>query len=234
VNSDPTTGAAGLQRELLRQQLLLAVLWRRCSDDMLGPWLEGAALAQSRGLAAYRGNAAGIAERALGAAYPTIKMLLGEESFRQLARVFWMNTPPTRGDLAEWGDTLPNFVAADAQLASEPYLADVARVDWAIHRAESAADRSTGATSELPSLPPGAALIDSSWPVASIWRAHHRLGQSDAAFAAVREALASGRGEQALVWRQDGVGQVIALNDTDAAAVRALLGLPTRNPQGND
>lgn len=216
-------------REAERQQWMLATLWRRERDVGPSAWLRGDQATQQSGLAAYRGNAAAVAERALAAAYPTVRMLLGDESFAMLARAHWHAHPPTRGDLAWWGDALPGFIAADPQLADEPYLADVARVDWAVHRAESAteADPAPGPHGDAvaPSLPPGCALIDSPWPVASLWRAHHRAaaGEDGDRFAAVRQAMTEGRGEHALVWRDAGVGQVMAIDDHDAAAMRQLL-----------
>ena len=66
--------------------------------------------------------------------------LLGEENFSALAAAFWQSHPPQRGDMGWWGEALPGFVAAAAQLKDEPYLADVGRVEWALHRALFAAD----------------------------------------------------------------------------------------------
>jgi len=93
-----------------------------------------------RGLAAYRTNANALAERALQAAFPVVAELIGFESFALMARQFWHRHPPERGDLAWWGAALPDFLAHDPQLADVPYLADVARVEWALHRIASAAD----------------------------------------------------------------------------------------------
>ena len=81
-----------------------------------------------------------IAERALAAAFPTVQQLIGEASFTQLARVFWHRQPPRCGDLARYGETLTDWIADDPRLAPEPYLSDVARVDWAVHTIEHAAD----------------------------------------------------------------------------------------------
>jgi hypothetical protein len=93
-----------------------------------------------RGLQAYRANAGALAERALAAAYPDRAQLLGDESFAGMARAYWHHHAPVLGDVARWGAELPAFIAAAEQLAEEPYLADVARLDWAVHMAQSAAD----------------------------------------------------------------------------------------------
>ena len=60
--------------------------------------------------------------------------------FARLARDFWHHHPPLQGDLAQWGGDLPAFLHSNAQLTAEPYLSDVARVEWALHRCALAAD----------------------------------------------------------------------------------------------
>lgn len=217
-----------VQRELLRQQQLLRTLWRGSADAPLMRWLRESGERAGQGFAAYRGNATAIAERTLSAAYPTVQQLVGEESFAQLARVFWHHHPPRCGDLARYGDHLADWIAADPQLASEPYLADVARVDWAVHTIEHAAD--------APSEPAGLSLlaqlepaqlrlrlrpalvwVASRWPVVTIWQAH-RSSEPDR-FAPLRQAFAGGVAETALVARPQWRASVSVV---DEAAVRFM------------
>ncbi len=220
------------QREALRQQLLVRSLWREAEPDALQGWLRQAPSAVAHGLAAYRGNAAAIAARALAGAYPTVAALVGEDSFALLARDLWQHHAPERGDLGEWGAALPDFIAASAALASEPYLADSARLDWCVHQASRAADAapappaldalaSDAAASLRLVLRPGCALLGSAWPVATIWQAHQRDGEDR--FAAVRAAFAAGRGEHAFVWRDGFAVRVDALDDAGAAFTRGVL-----------
>ncbi len=132
------------RREALRQQLLLRVLWRDADSGVpQGHARPLGAHALKAGVAAYRGNAGAVAERALAGTFPTLAELVGDDAAGALARDFWRHHPPARGDLAEWGDALPGFVAASAQLADEPYLADVARLEWQVHLASRAADAPT-------------------------------------------------------------------------------------------
>ena len=221
-----------LAQEAQRQSLLLRALWRQVPDSALAGWLRDAPARTARGLSAYRSNGAAIAARSLAAAFPTVAQLVGAESFDALAAAFWHAHPPRRGDLAEQGAELPAFIAADAQLADVPWLADSARLDWAVHRAECAAD-ADGAAADLERLAtddpatlclrlqPGSALVESRWPIATLWHAHR--SSADDRFAAVREALAEGRAEAAWVWRAGWRGQVTALAAADAAFTRALL-----------
>lgn len=225
------TAPADIAREALRQQMMLRALWRDARPGVLAGWTRDGERF-TRGLQAYQANAGALAERALAAAYPTVQQLLGEESFAALARALWHRHPPLRGDVATWGADLPAFVADDPQLAEEAYLADIARLEWAVHQAHAAADGEPGvvglealAQADPAALRlrarPGTALVTSAHPVLTIWQAHR---SSDAErFAPVREAFASGRTEAALVWREGWRVAVDAVADADLAFTQAVL-----------
>lgn len=224
-----------MNREAQRQSLLMAALWR----DATVPdgWLRTPARATTaQAMAAYQGHAGATAERALGAAFPTVVALVGGESFAVLARHFWHDVPPPRGDLGEWGAALPGFIAGNPQLADVPYLADSARLDWAVHQATRATDLPTdwrtGTAALLHALAhiepeqlrlplsAGAALVSSPFPVATLWLAH----QGRLPFEAARAALAASHAEHAFVWRDAQYRvQVQALDAADAAFTGALL-----------
>jgi len=224
--------APDLQREAFRQQQLIRALWRRTGDVALAPWLREPGARAALAVAAYRGNAAAVADRALALAFPTVQQLLGVESFASLAKAFWHRHAPRRGDLAQLGAELPGFIETDPQLASEPYLGDVARADWAVHCIEQAVDvdGSPPGLQLLASvepdrirlvLRPGLAALRSNWPVASIWRAH-RSGEADR-FVSVREAFDRGIAENVLVWRDGWRGVVDAVDSAQFTFARALL-----------
>jgi hypothetical protein len=223
------------QREAMRQQALMAALCHDLELPTLATWLRadtpGGARAE-RGLSAYRANAGASAERALAVAYPVVRQIVGEDSFAALARALWRAHPPVKGDLAQFGDTLAAFIEGSAQLADEPYLADCARLEWALHQceqAEDAADSPSGLellAGQDPQalylhLHPGCQLLSSRYPLASIWLAHQ--GTAADRFAPVRAALAAEQAEHALVWRQGWRGQVALLCDADALLTRAVL-----------
>lgn len=217
--------------EAQRQRRLLQALWQR-DAGALEPWLRESPQRATRGLAAYRANAGGLAERALTAAFPTLAELVGAESFAALARAFWQRHPPQRGDLAEYGEQLADLIADDSQLADEPCLADAARLDWAVHRCEAAAE--SGAAQGLDALAdgdpallrivlaPGTTLIESRWPIVAIWQAHRATAAADR-FAAVRAAFACQQRDNALVWREGWRVHVEALPDPPARFTRAVL-----------
>ncbi len=223
--------APGLD-EAQRQQLLLGALRGLVPADKLGTQLRDTAPRLRRGLQAYVANAGALAERGLAAAFPTLSQLLGEAGFAALARAFWRASPPARGDLAQWGEALPAFIAADPQLAGEPYLADVASLDWAVHRAELAGDGADSPTGlDLLSsidpaglwlwLAPGTAVVCSPHPVATVWAAH-RSSAADR-FDPVRLAFASSRAECAVIWRAGFRAQAAACPAPAAAFTQAVL-----------
>jgi hypothetical protein len=214
----------------VRQQQLLRTLWRLGAEASLALGLRESGVRAQQGLDAYRGNAAAIAERTLAAAFPTVQQLIGEPSFAQMARLFWLCQPPHCGDLARYGDGLPDWITNDAQLASEPYLSDVARVDWAVHAIEHAADvpappEGLSLLAQLdPSqlslrLRPGLAVVVSRWPVVTIWQAH-RSDDADR-FAPVRQAFTNQVAETALVMRPLWRASVCAIDDATARFMAA-------------
>jgi len=163
-----------------------------------------------RGLSIYRANGHALAERCLASVYPVVQALVGEETHRALARHLWHAHPPSGGDAGVWGEPLAALIDTLDGLAELPYLSDVARVEWALHRAERAANATVdGAsfarlTSHDPNalvwrLSPGAALMPSAWPVVSLIEAHRGGGLS---LAAAGERVAARQPETALVHRR--------------------------------
>jgi hypothetical protein len=204
-----------------QQQAFIAALFANGAD----------AAEASRGWRAYRMNAAATAQRALAAAYPVVASLLGEDNFGALAREFWRSHPPRRGDIALWGEDLAARIEAIPELArAEPYLADVARVEWRLHTAATAADGAPDLASlalltqaDLAhvtlELAPGTAVVASPHPVASIVLAH---AEGTPSLEHAGERLRAGVAETALVWRRGLKPCVRLAFDGEAAFVGAL------------
>jgi hypothetical protein len=226
------------QASLLQQQqaMLQALLVRPgtapalAADEQLLNLLDTRSVQTTRGLAAYRANGHALAERSLQAAYPVVAALIGGDNFSLLARDLWHRHPPRSGDLAQWGDTLPDFLHTNEQLADTPYLSDVARGEWALHCAAGAAD----ATPDLPSfarlgqedpqglaltLAPGTAVISSPYPIASLITAH----LLDTPLEQAAQRLCEGWGEHLLVWRQGLRPRIAEVSAPAASLLHALL-----------
>ena len=188
-----------------------------------------------RGLEVYKANRAVLAERTLAATYPVICQLIGEQSFAPLAQHFWQLHPPLQGDMGQWGAELPAFLEAAPQLAGEPFLSDVARIEWALHRAGRALDAQldaasfallSGADDSPPgglavtlALSPGAYTLASGYPVVSIINAH-LLGQPS--LAAAGELMRQGCFEHALVWRQGYKPRLRTLGEAEHNLIAAV------------
>lgn len=193
-----------------QQQALVAVLFDWPVHGAMKNIATYAIDTWARGLKAYQSNGHALAERAMQAAYPVLAQLLGEESMGALARAYWHAHPPVRGDVAQWGESLADFVAASSQLQDSPYLPDVARLEWVLHGMDSVQDASPDLntlallSAEDPDalwlrLAPGAAVVCSTWPLATIHAAH---GENGPSFEEVGRLLQAGAAEDAVVWRQ--------------------------------
>lgn len=219
--------------EAARQRALLRAVIAPCTANTDGhePDLDTAGDTAS-GLRAYRANAHASAERALALACPTLRALVGPDDFTQLAREFWHAHPPQRGDLGDWGDTLPDWLAAHAGLAEWPYLADCARLDLALHRCERAAEASLDAASlallrdQPPDelrlrLRPGVDCITSRWPISTL-HAAHAAGADEGLLERAREHIQAGEGEAAVVARDGFRGVVHRIDAAGAAFMQAI------------
>lgn len=198
--------------------------------------LQADAVPPERGLSVYRANAHAIAERALGNAFATVQAMLGAENFRALAKDFLLHHPPLKGDLGEWGEALPSFIAQQTDLAAWPYLADCARLDHAVHQCERAADADFDAASMARlgdtdpvqlrfDFLPGTALIESTWPLALIHQAHAQPegDAREALFVQVRIALETPQACAALVCRDGWRAAVTSVPEHEVAWTRQVL-----------
>ncbi len=230
------TGPDTFAAEAQRQQLLLQVLWRRQPAEALAAACHGTPARVARGLLAYAANAAASADRVLAGIYPVLARQVGDAAMAVLARQAWRHAPPLRGDLDDWqalGDALPALIADAPPLADRPWLADLARLEWAVHQASRAADAPDGppagldglAAADAPArrlqLRPGSTLLHSGWPVATLWQ------QAQAAAQAPTPVPVPGpdrpMADTALVLRQGWRATVQRLAPADAAFTAAVL-----------
>lgn len=138
----------------------------------------------------YRNNVASSLTRALEAAFPTVRKLVGDEFFAAMAVVFLRAHPPRSRMLMLYGAEFPGFLEAFPPVAHLGYLPDVARLDQAMRESYHAADsraldeaafqRLIGAdlAGLRLSLAPSLRLVRSAWPIVSIWLANAEGGPS--------------------------------------------------------
>ncbi|MBL9053874.1 MAG: putative DNA-binding domain-containing protein [Tabrizicola sp.] len=140
----------------------------------------------------YRNNVASSLTRALEAAFPTVRKLVGDEFFAAMAVVFLRAHPPKSRMLMLYGEEMPVFLESFPPVAHLGYLPDMARLDQAMRESYHAADSqplSEAAFQRLLGediaalrlrLAPSLRLIRSRWPICAIWAANHEGGPKPA------------------------------------------------------
>jgi hypothetical protein len=146
-------------------------------------------------LGIYRNNFIATLTAALKLCYPAIHRLVGAEFFEGAARIFIAAEPPRRADLDAYGEGFSGFLAGFPPAGALPYLAGVARLEWAVNRALHAPDMEPLDLSRLAAIAaaehgrvafrphPSVALVAADHPVDEVWRAV--LAEDDHAMAAI-------------------------------------------------
>jgi uncharacterized protein len=109
-----------------------------------------------QGLAIYRGSVQAKVERALSAAYPITAQIVGGAFFAAMASAYAKSTPSTHADLNCYGAEFSAFLESFEHAQNLPYLPDVARMEWLMHRAHYAGDAAPFDAAALVALPPDA------------------------------------------------------------------------------
>lgn len=143
----------------------------------------------------YRNTFAATLTTALRLSFPAVRLLVGAEFFEGAARIFMEAAPPTSAYLDEYGAEFPAFLERFPPAAALAYLADVARLEWAVshalHAPDAAALDIAGLSAVAPAdhgsvafVPhPSLGLIEAAYPADAIWRAV--LAEDEVAMAAV-------------------------------------------------
>lgn len=192
----------------------------------LPDFLDGVATPRTeRGFEVYRNNYGVNLREALLVTYPVTAQLVGEEFFAAMINLFVTRHPPRSPVLIEYGGELPAFIDSFEPAASVPYLADVARLEAAWSTAYHAPEGPSLPLSALASLSaealaasgvllhPSAQVVQSAFPVASIWESHRSPSTA---------APPSWEPEDALVVRPDAEVLVLLLQPGQATFLAAL------------
>ena len=171
----------------------------------------------------HRGNVVESLANALGHTFPAVKAVCGERNFRVLAAAHVRAAPPARPQLMSYGGDFPAFVAGHAAAMNDfPFLADLARLEWAMNEvyyaddAPALAPETLGAIPEerLPALKftlrPAARLVASEMhPLHAIWNAAAHAAASPDPL--ILTGLPQG-GETVLVTRNSGPVEIFKLD----------------------
>jgi hypothetical protein len=133
--------------------------------------------------------------KALSLAFPAVRRLVGADFFEGAAGEFIAKYPPRAAWLDRYGAAFPDFLQHFAPAATLAYLADVARLEWAVNLALHARDTAPLPLERLAALSPGqqasvalvphpsVSLLRTDHPADHIWRAV--IEGDDAALAAI-------------------------------------------------
>jgi len=166
---------------------------------------------------------------ALASTFPTVHAIVGEAFFRTMAEGYVLREMPGQPVLAEYGEGFPGFVSGYGPAATLPYLADMAKLDWALNLAFHAPLGGRLAVSDLADLPAerlfdlrpalaiGATLLQSPYPIDRIWHA------SQPGATAETVSLEDGPASVVVLRRSDDAA-FASLEPSEAAFVAALAG----------
>lgn len=96
-----------------------------CPEGLVGP--DGKS--DQKRFSVYRNNVVVGLTSALADIFPAIQRLLGEDAFKNLARIYVAKEPPTSPLMFEYGHSFAGFLEVFEPLQKYPYLADVARIE---------------------------------------------------------------------------------------------------------
>ena len=121
------------------QRAFAASMLHEEDDAVCGAVVDDGFAAAER-LRIYRNTCRSTLIEALRMTYPAVERLVGRDFFDRAAARYAGTHPPQSGYLNEYGGEFPEFLAAFAPASELPYLADVARFEWALGVAANAAD----------------------------------------------------------------------------------------------
>lgn len=194
-------------------------------EGVFAPWGRDARVGTAR-LEVYRNNARETFHKTLAVTYPVVQRIVGELCFRGLARSYQREFPSRGGDLGGYGAELSMLFEIYYRDTDFAYLADVARLEWAIAEAETAAEGMPFDVMGLAAVPSDdcaalrfalcapVRLVGSRFPIFTIWQANQSEDVQ-------RVALSLGA-EHVLVTRDEGGVRLHRLDAGTFAFVQSL------------
>lgn len=158
-------------------------------DAAIPPGVTGPdGLPDAKRFSVYRNNVASSLTRALEAAFPVVRKLVGDEFFGAMAVVYLRAHPPRHRQLMLYGADFPEFLASFPPVAHLGYLPDIARLEQALRESYHAADSTALPAEKLAQMPeaqllqarftlaPSLRVLSSQWPIHAIWQANTKGG----------------------------------------------------------
>ena len=152
--------------------------------------------------------------------FPALTHLVDVKFMRFICHQFIKAHPPEKGWLIDYGAALPDFLTTHPACTDYPYLADVARLEWALHEVSHAADSTPVDVAHITEktdilLVPSVRLVRAPYAIYHLWEAAMGM-RSD-----IPNVTAA---HNVLVYRTAGTGEpaMQLVSDATAAVLTAL------------
>ncbi len=160
--------------------------------------------------------------------YPALQGILGEEDFTELGNAYIAAYPSTYFSLRWFGRSLATFLATQQPWQAQPWLAELAAVEWAFVDAFNAAEAEIVTASDIQALAPqdwpglsfrfhpSVACLDLHWCVMAQWQAYRESTPLPAAEACEPP-------QTVLFWRHQRVTRYRVLEVDEAPVLRQAM-----------
>ena len=176
--------------------------------------IEGDGLDPAARLGIYRNHALATLGAALKAIFPVVCRLVDERFFAYAAHEYLREHPPRSRCLVEYGVDFPEFLADFQPCKDLPYLADVARFEWALQIAATIGEMPPLGADALAVIPaemaaslgfrlqPSVSYVTSAWPIDAIWLANRDGEVPPVDLTSGGTSLEIRRADEAVAWRR--------------------------------
>jgi hypothetical protein len=181
--NSPMPAAVSSLREL-QMQLRQAVLGGDTAEIVAA--IRGDGLDPAARIGIYRNHASATLRGSLKGTFPVVCRLVDERFFAYAAHEYLRVRPPRSRCLVEYGADFADFLAGFEPCKGLPYLADVARFEWALNIAGSVREAGPLPPQALAAVPtneaayvtlrlqPSLSYVISPWPIDAIWLANQQ------------------------------------------------------------
>ena len=176
--------------------------------------IRGDGLDPAERLRIYRNHAFATLGAVLEGTFPVVCRLVDKRFFAYAAHEYLREHPPHSRCLVEYGADFADFLAGFDPCKDLPYLADVARFEWALNTAATVREAAPLPIEALAAVPPeraaGLALrlqpsvryFASGWPIDTIWQANQQSEVPTVDLARGITCIEIRRDRDAVAWRR--------------------------------
>ncbi len=196
----------------LQMQLRRAVLGGDAAEIVAA--IHGDGLDPAARVGIYRNHAFATLGASLQATFPVICRLVDKRFFTYVAHEYLREHPPHSRCLVEYGADFADFLADFEGCEALPYLADIARFEWALNIAATvreappmrpealAAVSAEQAAYVALRLQPSLSYLASAWPIDAIWQANQQNDVPPVDLSGGGTSLEVRRAGEAVAWRR--------------------------------